>query len=520
MTSTAKLFTALFLTLASAGGLAAGTAAHVVVVVWDGMRPDFVTAETTPTLWKLAKKGVIFRNHHAAYPSMTEVNGTTLATGVYPEESGVIANKEFRPAINSSKKVGIEELAIVRRGDETTGGRYLQFPTLAEILHSQGIRTAIAGAKGVVLLHDRTARSEDSEGINLYAGSTLPESRAKELTGLLGAFPAGEATGTNRDLWTTRALTGPLWEKEVPPFSLLWLSEPDHSQHATGPGSAASLSAIRHSDENLAQVLAALERKGLRNTTDIILVSDHGFSTIEKNVDVAAVLKAQGFQAGRQVRGARDGYVMVVGNGGTVLLYVTGHDQTLVAQIVHNLQSQLFCGVIFTREPVEGAFRMHDVRIDSPAAPDIVLTMRWKSDPSTNGTPGLTCSDYGQYGPGCGMHGSLSPFDMHNICIAVGPDFRKGAQDDLPTGNIDIVPTVLWLLGINPERRLSGRVLTEALTQGEDHHAPPDLHQLEATWRGDGFTWHQYVKYSQVGEVLYFDEGNGEHALNKAIGGN
>src|ERR1035437_8550466 len=268
MTSTAKLFTALFLTLASAGGLAAGTAAHVVVVVWDGMRPDFVTAETTPTLWKLAKKGVIFRNHHAAYPSMTEVNGTTLATGVYPEESGVIANKEFRPAINSSKKVGIEELAIVRRGDETTGGRYLQFPTLAEILHSQGIRTAIAGAKGVVLLHDRTARSEDSEGINLYAGSTLPESRAKELT-------------------------GPLWEKEVPPFSLLWLSEPDHSQHATGPGSAASLSAIRHSDENLAQVLAALERKGLRNTTDIILVSDHGFSTIEKNVDVAAVLKAQ-----------------------------------------------------------------------------------------------------------------------------------------------------------------------------------------------------------------------------------
>src|SRR4029077_2995496 len=26
---------------------------HVVVVVWDGMRPDFVSEETTPTLWKL-----------------------------------------------------------------------------------------------------------------------------------------------------------------------------------------------------------------------------------------------------------------------------------------------------------------------------------------------------------------------------------------------------------------------------------------------------------------------------------
>ena len=29
---------------------------HVVVVVWDGMRPDFVTEQTTPTLWKLARE--------------------------------------------------------------------------------------------------------------------------------------------------------------------------------------------------------------------------------------------------------------------------------------------------------------------------------------------------------------------------------------------------------------------------------------------------------------------------------
>src|ERR1019366_433134 len=74
----------------------------------------------------------------------------------------------------------------------------------------------------------------------------------------------------------------------------------------------------------------------------------------------------------------------------------------------------------------------------APAAPDIVLAMHWKADKSTNGAPGLVYSDYSQYGPGCGMHGSLSPFDMHNMCIAAGPDFRKGAQDDLPSGNIDI----------------------------------------------------------------------------------
>jgi hypothetical protein len=42
---------------------------HVVVIVWDGMRPDFVTKENTPALWKLSREGVTFRNHHAVYPA-------------------------------------------------------------------------------------------------------------------------------------------------------------------------------------------------------------------------------------------------------------------------------------------------------------------------------------------------------------------------------------------------------------------------------------------------------------------
>src|SRR5207302_10177535 len=59
------------------------TPRRVVVVVWDGMRRDMVSEKNTPTLWKLAQDGVTFRNHHSVYPSATNVNGTTMATGVY-----------------------------------------------------------------------------------------------------------------------------------------------------------------------------------------------------------------------------------------------------------------------------------------------------------------------------------------------------------------------------------------------------------------------------------------------------
>lgn len=251
-------------------------------------------------------------------------------------------------------------------------------------------------------------------------------------------------------------------------------------------------------------------------------MSDHAFSTIEQNVDVAAVLKAQGFHARRQMprAGARDGDVMVVGNGGTVLLYVADHDQTVIAKVLHCLQTQPFCGVLFTREPVEGAFGLHDARIDSPGAPDIVLAMRWNSDRSATGAPGLVDSDYSEYGPGCGMHGSLSPFDMHNACIAAGPDFRQGAQDDLPSGNIDIAPTLLWILGVEPQHKLSGRVLREALTQPGSTPPPCETRRLEATFRGKDLTWHQYLKCSELNGVLYFDEGNGGQIPLPDIGGN
>src|SRR6266850_2576500 len=73
---------------------------HVVVVVWDGMRPDFVSEQNTPTLWKLAQSGVTFRNHHSVYPSATIVNGTALNTGVYASRSGILANHDYRPEIS------------------------------------------------------------------------------------------------------------------------------------------------------------------------------------------------------------------------------------------------------------------------------------------------------------------------------------------------------------------------------------------------------------------------------------
>ena len=135
-----------FLPLAAFG---AGKAEHVVVVVWDGMRPDFITERDTPTLHYLAQAGVFFLNHHPVFLSATEVNGAAIATGAYPVHSGIMANKEYRPAINLLAPEGTESSQALREGDRLSKGHYLNRLTIAEILHDAGHTTAVAGTKPV-----------------------------------------------------------------------------------------------------------------------------------------------------------------------------------------------------------------------------------------------------------------------------------------------------------------------------------------------------------------------------------
>ncbi len=507
----------MIMVLAGFSGLncfAAGKASHVVLVVWDGMRADFVSEETTPTLSALAKQGVLFLHHHSVYPSMTEVNATAISTGVYPRQSTMLANNEYRLGYEPLGPIETDSITNARKGDVMTSGHYLAFPTIAELVQSNSMRSVVAGTKPVALLHDRAARGSDAASVDVYAGHSLPEDVAKTLTRKLGKFPKPTNNKIPLDRWTTKALTTILWEQEVPAFSLLWLAEPDFSQHHTGPGSKTSLAAIKSSDDNLRRVLDTLDKKNLRDSTDIIIASDHGFSTILENIDISTNLRAAGFSACTNfpASGPKDGDVLVVGNGGEISCYVMGHDTGLVAKVVHFLQTQPFAGVIFCRQKVEGTFPLSDAGLDTPDAPDILIAVHWKPDHSQYGAPGFIYDDGGALQPGEGQHASLDPFDMHNICVAAGPDFVEGMQDPLPSGNMDIAPTIHWILGIEPEKKVSGRVLSEALNFPAPTIKSFAPHHWEAEWKGDGVVWKQYLNYSTVNDEIYLDEGNGAPA--------
>ena len=516
---------------------------HVVIVVWDGMRPDFVSEQNTPALWKLAREGVTFRNHHAVYPSATMVNGTAMVTGVYPGRNGIIANHVYRPDIDPHHAVDVETPTAVSKGDEISGGKYVSVPTITEVVQRAGGRTVVATAKTVGLLLDRHPSLRDQlrnvskaasplgegermemgglRGITLFAGKSLPADILSSASEKFGPFPSAHL---QQDIWTTKALTDVLWKDGLPALSVLWLGEPDLTQHESAPGAPAALAAIKSADENLAAVLAALDQGHARGTTDVLVVSDHGFSTIERSIDLRKILNDAGFTAKTEFTDEpKPGDIMLAGNGGCVLFYVTGHDEKIIRRLVEFLQQSDFAGVIFTKHPMDGTFSLDQAKITNDRSPDVVMSFRWKDQKNQFGVSGMIDADW-QRAAGQGTHATLSPFDMHNTLIAAGPDFKHGEVDDLPSGNVDLASTILQILGIKPPKQLDGRILSELMVNnghgaasrngGLQPAAPAPSRKSETKTietkkdfpRG---TWKQSLRISRVRSTLYLDEGNG-----------
>src|SRR5437773_673027 len=492
---------------------------HAVIVVWDGMRPDFVSEQNTPALWKLAHEGVSFRNRQAVHPSATMVNGTAMVTGVYPGRNGITANHVYRPDIDPHHAVDVELSPVVNKGDDLSSGKYISVPTVAELVQRAGGGTVIAAAKTVGLLLDRKAgtNSGAKRSLTLFAGKSLPADLLSSISEKLGPFPSAHL---QQDIWTTKALIDVLWKDGLPALSVLWLGEPDLTQHESAPGAPAALAAIKSANENLAAVLAALDQGNARGTTDVFVISDHGFSTIERSIDLRKILNDAGFTAKTEFTDEpKPGDIMLAGNGGCVLFYVTGHDEKIIRRLVEFLQQSDFAGVIFTKHPMEGTFSLDQAKIANDRSPDVVMSFRWKDQKNQFGVSGMIDADW-QRAAGQGTHATLSPFDMHNTLIAAGPDFKHGEVDDLPSGNVDLASTILQILGIKTSEKMDGRILSEAMTgrAGGLRQLPKAFgtalrpYQTQTIETNKDFprgTWKQSLRISRVRSTLYLDEGNG-----------
>src|SRR3990167_480314 len=113
-------------------GLKPDAANHHLLLVLDGLRPDYVTADLMPNLYALGQRGVVYTNHHAVYPTVTRVNAASISTGAYPERHGILGNSVFFPRVDATRFLDTAQRADLERIQADQDGVLLTATTLGE----------------------------------------------------------------------------------------------------------------------------------------------------------------------------------------------------------------------------------------------------------------------------------------------------------------------------------------------------------------------------------------------------
>ena len=129
---------------------------------------------------------------------------------------------------------------------------------------------------------------------------------------------------------------------------------------------------------------------------------------------------------------------------------------------------------------------------------DILVSATWTREKNEAGYAGQT----GQ--SGVAGHGATSPFDIHIPLFAAGPDFRGHAISDAPTGNVDLAPTLLRLLGLDVPATMTGRVIEEALRNGPPPASVRTTHLTETVRSQDG-SYELTAHLAKVAGQTYLD---------------
>ncbi|BCS35496.1 alkaline phosphatase family protein [Luteitalea sp. TBR-22] len=469
---------------------------HLVVVV-DGLRPDYVTPELMPHLVALGARGVVFTRHHAVYPSVTRVNASSFSTGAYPEGHGLLGNSVFFPRVDSARFLDTADRDALLR-IEAAEGRLLTAPTLGEVLQGVGKRMLVvgSGSAGAAWLNNHTVAG----GAMLHAEFVVPAS-LRPAVEALGPLPGKAAPAHERDRYAVDAFLKVGVPRVDPTVTVLWLGALDATAHAKGVGTAETREVLRHVDAQIARLQEGLAAAGLLDAYDIWVTSDHGFSTHTGGPDIAALL--------RPFAGTLpDGSPRVVHSGGAI--HVRDADPVVIAGIVAALQRTPGVGAIFTKSPKAGALDGHvagtlsfeAIRWQHDRSAQILFSPDWTDEPNAAGMRGTVAAG------GTAGHGSASPWDIHNTLIAAGPDIRKGARIDLPSANVDLAPTMLRLLGLSAPSTMQGRVLAEGLA-GQPMPAGDAARSHEHTARTPSGDYAVTAQFSSVRvggrEYRYFD---------------
>ncbi len=489
----------------------------MIVLVIDGFRPDSITNEVTPNLFRLKQEGVWGENNHSVFPTVTRVNASSISTGTVPAAHGIVSNTMYVEGVDS-KPFDTANYKNLLKLAEISGGRTLAVKTMGEALQEAGVPfvSISSGSSGGGFLTNPMGPS--GTGVLINGGfedghrAAFPDKVDREIQQRFGIVKSDE--GSSSLLWAERVLREYVLPELRPRVIIDWVTEPDGTQHRFGVGSPEAIGALKTMDQQVGLLVATLRQLNLESAADIIVTADHGFAGEPDPVDLNAAIQATG----------KASDIIAANNGASTFLYAKNHDPETIRSLVYQLQKTDGVDLIFSasQQPksnavqcrpgqdhgwVSGTFSLELIdQCRASRGADIIVTYRWSSDPNAFGVPGLqriATTDPRRGVPGRSGHGGLNPWMIHTPLILWGRDFKRQTVIHAPVANFDIAPTVLALEDIKAPDSMSGRVIAEAFAR--QSKAEPKASERKVETRAGSYC--ATIQLSVIDHRTYVDRG-------------
>ncbi|MAC06300.1 MAG: alkaline phosphatase family protein [Balneola sp.] len=223
---------------------------QLLLISFDGFRADYLSKTATPNFDKLVKNGVTSEGLIPIFPTKTFPNHYAIATGLYPENNGLIGNNMYDPEM--------------------------------EARYSMGNRDAVENPEWYLgePIWNTVEKAGKRAGTMFWIGSEAPiqDMRPTHWKSYDGSI-ANEARIDTVLKWLTR-------EKEPVDLGTLYFSFVDSQGHRYGPDSEEVIESIKQADELVGYLMEKLEQLDNDRSVNLMIVSDHGMIEVSPSKKV------------------------------------------------------------------------------------------------------------------------------------------------------------------------------------------------------------------------------------------
>jgi hypothetical protein len=442
-------------------------ASRVVVVVFDGLRPDMVTPALMPRLAGFAARCRWFREARSVFPSMTRVATTSVATGTMPRRHGIVGNAFYYPEALRGHAIDTSSFADIARAEAGLGRSLYDAPTFADALAAAGKRLSVVhtGSAGSALaLNPRAAEHGHWTFAIAGAAHTRTPVAVEDAVKAIGPLPERQLPRFAETAYAAEVFRRLVIGDQRPDVALVWFNEPDTSYHYRFIGAAETQAVMLAADSAFGEIVDTVAATDDAGDTAVIVASDHGQIASRGQFDIARALTLAGHPARMSGDRSLEGASLAVTGGNMGEIRVLDGDMDRRDAIARWLMAQDEIGMVFTASPdpsrgaVEGTLPTALLGVDHARQPELFYVLRSDLTADAHGYPGLGLIT-GGVPVGGGMHGGLNRHELNTVLMLGGAAAGGAAVSPAPCGIVDIAPTILDLLGLPPLPGMEGSSL-------------------------------------------------------------